>query len=140
MLLGPLTHPGLVGALAAAGHGSQVLLADGNYPHSTGAPPSVPRVHLNLRPGLLDVDQVLEVLLAAVPVEAAAVMTPGEGREVPAHTGYRAMLGDVDWRELGRLQFYDACRGPDLALVVATGDQRLYANLLLTLGVRGHES
>ncbi|WP_043502822.1 RbsD/FucU domain-containing protein [Georgenia sp. SUBG003] len=137
MLLGPLTHPGLAGTLAAAGHGSQVLLADGNYPHSTGARESVPRVHLNLRPGLLDVDQVLEVLLAAVPVEAAAVMTPGDGQEVPAHTGYRAVLGEVGWRELGRREFYDACRGPDLALVVATGDQRLYANLLLTLGVRG---
>ncbi|WP_418605716.1 RbsD/FucU domain-containing protein [Georgenia sp. SUBG003] len=45
--------------------------------------------------------------------------------------------GRTGWRELGRREFYDACRGPDLALVVATGDQRLYANLLLTLGVRG---
>lgn len=141
MLLGPLTHPGLVGALAAAGHGSQVLLADGNYPHSTGAPAGVPRVHLNLRPGLLDVDQVLEAVHAAVPVEAAAVMTPGDGQEVAAHHGYRRLLGDaVAWRELGRFEFYDACRGPDLAVVVATGDQRLYANLLLTLGVRGAES
>lgn len=137
MLLGPLTHPGLVHALASAGHGAQVLLADGNYPHSTGAPAGVPRIHLNLAPGLLDVDQVLEVLRAAVPIEAAAVMTPGAGEPVPAHQGYRAQLGEtVAWRELGRFEFYEACRGPDLAAVVATGDQRLYANLLLTLGVR----
>ena len=137
MLLGPLTHPGLVHVLASAGHGAQVLLADGNYPHSTGAPAGVPRIHLNLAPGLLGVDQVLEVLRAAVPIEAAAVMTPGGGESVPAHQGYRAQLGEaVAWRELGRFEFYEACRGPDLAAVVATGDQRLYANVLLTLGVR----
>jgi L-fucose mutarotase len=137
VLLGPLTHPGLVHALAAAGHGAQVLLADGNYPHSTGAAAAVPRIYLNLAPGLLDVDQVLQVLRAAVPIEAAAVMAPGGGETVPAHHGYRALLGErVAWRELGRFEFYEACRGPDLAAVVATGDQRLYANLLLTLGVR----
>ncbi|WP_318783043.1 RbsD/FucU domain-containing protein [Cellulosimicrobium sp. SH8] len=36
MLRYPLLHPGLIGALAGAGHGSRVLLADANYPHSTG--------------------------------------------------------------------------------------------------------
>ncbi|MFD1719677.1 RbsD/FucU family protein [Georgenia deserti] len=137
MLLGPLTHPGLIGALAAAGHGSQILLADGNYPAATGANRDATRIHLNLRPGLLDVDQVLAVVQQAVPLEAATVMTPGDGSEIPAHAAYRQALGgDVDFRELGRFEFYDACRGPDLAVVVATGDQRLYANLLLTIGVR----
>jgi len=140
-----LLHPGLVAALAAAGHGSRVLLADANYPHSTGARPGAARVHLNLRPGLLTVDQVLEVLLDAVPVESAAVMVPGgvagdvvaAGEEIPAHTGYRAMLGsDVGWDELDRFAFYDAARSDDVAVLVATGDQRVYANLLLTLGVR----
>lgn len=145
MLRYELLHPGLVGALAAAGHGSRVLLADANYPHSTGARAGVERVHLNLRPGLLTVDQVLEVLLDAVPVESAAVMVPGgvegdvvaAGEEIPAHTGYRELLGpDVGWQELDRFAFYDAARSDDVAVLVATGDQRVYANLLLTLGVR----
>ena len=145
MLRYELLHPGLVAALAAAGHGSRVLLADANYPHSTGARPGAARVHLNLRPGLLTVDQVLEVLLDAVPVESAAVMVPGGvagdvvavGEEIPAHTGYRAMLGDdVGWEELDRFAFYDAARSDDVAVLVATGDQRVYANLLLTIGVR----
>jgi hypothetical protein len=35
---------------------------------------------------------------------------------------------------LGRLDFYAACRESDLALCVATGDDRLYANVLLTIG------
>jgi L-fucose mutarotase len=38
---------------------------------------------------------------------------------------------------LGRFEFYDAACGPHLALAIATGDQRLYANILLTIGVRG---
>jgi L-fucose mutarotase len=35
---------------------------------------------------------------------------------------------------LGQLDFYAACRESDLALCVATGDDRLYANVLLTFG------
>ncbi|MBD5785386.1 RbsD or FucU transport [Cellulosimicrobium terreum] len=152
MLRYELLHPGLIGALAAAGHGSRILLADGNYPHSTGARAGAARVHLNLRPGLLTVDQVLEVLLDAVPVESATVMVPGgvdgdvaaAGEPVPAHAGYRtaltAVAGDVGWHELDRFAFYDAARADDVALLVATGDQRVYANLLLTIGVRQETS
>ena len=36
---------------------------------------------------------------------------------------------------LGRFPFYAAARGSDVALVIATGEQRVYANLLLTIGV-----
>jgi uncharacterized membrane protein YqgA involved in biofilm formation len=36
---------------------------------------------------------------------------------------------------LGRFEFYDMARGPDLVLAIATGEQRIYANLLLTIGV-----
>ena len=145
MLRYELLHPGMIGALAAAGHGSRVLLADANYPHSTGVRAGAERVHLGLRPGLLSVDQVLEVLLDAVPVESAAVMVPGgvdgdvvaAGEQIPAHAGYRELLGaGVGWHELDRFAFYAAARGDDVALLVATGDQRVYANLLLTIGVR----
>ena len=138
MLRYTLLHPGLAAALAAAGHGSQVLLADGNYPHSTGVRAGAERVPLNLRPGLLTVGLVLEVLVEAVPVESAVVMVPPAGEPpVPAHAGYRAALGPgVAWDELDRFAFYEAARSDDVALLVATGDQRVYANLLLTIGVR----
>jgi L-fucose mutarotase len=137
MLKGPLTHPILIGALAAAGHGSKVLIADGNYPHSTGAREGAVRIHLNLRPGLPTVDDVLDVLAQTIPIEAAAVMVPGGGKKMPAHDGYRLALADgVAWTELGRFEFYEACRTNDVAIVIATGEQRVYANLLLTIGVR----
>ena len=45
------------------------------------------------------------------------------------------MLGGIELERLERFPFYDAARGPDVALAIATGEQRLYANLLLTIGV-----
>ncbi len=48
---------------------------------------------------------------------------------------YRELLGpELELEPLGRLEFYAACREPDLAVCVATGDDRLYANVLLTIG------
>jgi L-fucose mutarotase len=35
---------------------------------------------------------------------------------------------------LARQDFYAACRAPELAVCVATGDGRHYANVLLTVG------
>ncbi|MDT5026106.1 MAG: L-fucose mutarotase, partial [Micromonosporaceae bacterium] len=70
MLRYPLTHPEIIGALAAAGHGSTVLLADANYPHATAVGPNARRVFLNLRAGQIPVDDVLATVLDAIPVEA----------------------------------------------------------------------
>ncbi|MDR3360018.1 MAG: RbsD/FucU family protein [Bifidobacteriaceae bacterium] len=138
MLTYRLIHPELLGGLAAAGHGSKILLVDGNYPHATGVAASARRVHLNLRPGLVSVPDVLEPLLSAVNVEAAAVMAAPDGGEAPAHRQYRELLADgVPLTTLERFAFYDAARRDDVALMVATADQRMCANLLLTLGVVG---
>lgn len=137
MLNQRLIHPPLLAALGAAGHGSQILLSDGNYPHSTGRKSTVPLVHLNLRPGMVDVDEVLDLLVEAIPIEAATVMVPSDGPPPQAHLSYRDRLGnEVEWKELGRAAFYEAARSSDLAVLVATGDMRHYANLLLTIGVR----
>lgn len=136
MLYGPLTHPPLLAAIAAAGHGSRILIADGNYPHSTGVNPAAERVFLNLRPGLATVDDVLSVLVEAIPLEAATVMVPPDATPVPAHEGFRAILGDLQWTEVERFAFYDLCQSADVAVLVATGEQRVYANVLLTVGVR----
>jgi L-fucose mutarotase len=52
----PLIHPSLLAALAACGHGGKVLIADANYSHSTNAHPRAALIHLNVRPGLVTVD------------------------------------------------------------------------------------
>jgi len=135
MLRFPLIHPPLLAALGAAGHGGRVLLADANYSHSTNVGPRAALIHLNLRPGLVTVDQVLEPVLAAAPVEAVHVMRPDDGGDPPVFARYRDLLGPgLPLQPLGRFDFYAACREPDLAVCVATGDDRLYANVLLTLG------
>lgn len=137
MLQYQLLHPEILAALGAAGHGGQVLIADGNYPFSTGSSPAARRVFLNLMPGMVGVTDVLQAIASAIPIEAARVMQPAEGPEPPIFDDFRALLPpEVELEALGRFDFYDAARGPDVALVVATGEQRLYANLLLTIGVR----
>jgi L-fucose mutarotase len=135
MLRFPLIHPPLLAALGAAGHGARVLIADANYSHATNVGPRAAVVYLNVRPGLVTVDQVLEPVLAAVPVEAVTVMRPDDGSTPEVWARYRELVGvDLELEQLGRLEFYAACREPDLAVCVATGDDRLYANVLLTVG------
>lgn len=135
MLHYSLIHPEILAALAGAGHGSTVLLADANYAHSTGTNPSAPVVHLNLRPGLVTVEQVLTALVGAAPFERATLMTPDDGSPSPCKDVYAALLGaDVVMDVVPRTAFRDACRSVDLALTVATGDDRYYTNVLLTIG------
>ena len=136
MLKYELTHPEILASLARAGHGSQVLIADGNYPFTTGSNPAAAHVYLNLTHGSAPVDDVLAILVDAVVIEAAHVMMPESGPEPPIFESFRCILGqEVDLQLLGRFAFYEAACGSDVALVIATGEQRIYANILLTLGV-----
>lgn len=135
MLRYPLIHPPLLGELARAGHGSVVLLADGNYPYATAVSPTVETIWLNLRPGQIPVDDVLETLLGVVPVEAARVMMTDTGEEPDIYRRFRSLLPAMPLQPVARSDFYATARGPELAVAVATGDRRLYANILLTIGV-----
>ncbi len=135
MLRSQLIHPEILRALGEAGHGSQILIADGNYPVATRTYPGARHVYLNLAPGLVTVTDVARVVAGAIPVEAAHVMMPESGPEPPIFAEFRELLPGVELQALGRFAFYDAARGPDLALAIATGEQRVYANLLLTIGV-----
>ncbi|HHV93451.1 MAG TPA: RbsD or FucU transport [Firmicutes bacterium] len=136
MLRGALLHPGILKSLGKAGHGSRVLIADGNYPFSTGSNPAADHVYLNLTPGIVSVTDVLKALVTAIPIEAAHVMVPPEGPEPPIFAEFREILGEgIELQPLGRFEFYDTARGQDTALVIATGEQRVWSNILLTIGV-----
>ncbi len=136
MLKTKLLHPEILAALGGAGHGAQILIADGNFPFGTGANPTARRVYLNLAPGLVAVTDVLRVLVDVIPIEAAQVMSPASGDEPPIFAEFRKLLPkEIALQPLGRFEFYDAAREPNTALVIATGEQRVYANLLLTIGV-----
>lgn len=138
MLRYTLTHPQILAALAAAGHGSRVLIADGHYPHTTAAGPNAAEVFLNLRPGTVSVTEVLEALVDAMDFEGAAVMAPPETEPTPEiFTDFARLLPHLELDHLDRFAFYDTAKSEDTALVIATGDVRTYANILLTLGVTG---
>jgi len=142
MLKTELIHPDLLRALASAGHGSQVLIADGHYPVATGAAPSAERIYLNLTRGTVDGPTVLRALLSAVEVESAILMAtaPPAPAEPEIWRTYhdefeRAGVQDVRIAQLERFGFYEAAKGDDVAIVIATGETAIYANLLLTIGV-----
>lgn len=135
MLQYKLLHPEILEALGQAGHGAMVLIADGNYPLATRSHRDAKRVYLNLAPDLVTATDVLRVLVEATPIEAAHVMTPDSGEEPAIFAEFRELLPGVELQPHGRFEFYDAARGPDLALAIATGERRIYANILLTIGV-----
>lgn len=135
MLKTKLLHPEIIGALGRMGHGSQVLIADGNFPFTTHSNPQATHVFLNLRPGLVTVTDVLDTLVAAIPVEAAHVMQPADGSTPPIFAEFNQLLPDIELIRTERFEFYDKAKSSDVGLVIATGEARIYANLLLTIGV-----
>jgi len=145
MLKTQLLHPQISAALARAGHTSKVLISDGNFPHSTRRGPNCELVYLNLTPGLVTVPDVLKVLVDAIPIELAEVMAPMRTgpyalKDDPEiYTEFRKLLKSSDVKgeltKLERFKFYDAAGTPDVCLTIATGEQRIYANILLTIGV-----
>lgn len=136
MIDAKLIQPQILSALGSAGHGSTILIPDGNYPFETGANPMAERVYLNLAPGIVSVTDVLEALLSVTPVEAAHVMARHDGAEPSIYADFRKLLPeDVELSPLERFTFYDEAKKEDCCLVIATGEQRIYANILLTIGV-----
>jgi L-fucose mutarotase len=145
VIQGKLIHPQILAALARAGHGSKVLISDGNYPHWTARGPNAEVVYLNLTPGLPGVSDVLRVLATAIPIEAASVMAtlksgPYALDKDPEIWGeFRELLKNADCRgeltQIERFAFYEAAGASDVCLTIATGEQRIYGNVLLTIGV-----
>jgi len=131
-----LLHPEILSALGRAGHGARVLIADGNYPLSTEAPPTAARVFLNLRRGLVTVSAVLEVLVESIPIEAVTLMEPPAGFPTEVQDDYRKILpASTPMTFRKRHDFYAEVKLPATTLAIATGEARRFANILLTIGV-----
>lgn len=132
-----IIHPDILRAVASAGHGSTILIADGNFPMSTAAPQEVPRVYLNLAPDTLSVTEILKHIVPAIPIESVTAPIPDDGAEPPIFPEYRAILPkDLEIHKVDRFGFYAAVKTPELALMIASGESRPYACILLTIGVR----
>jgi len=146
MLKHQLIHPQINAALGRAGHHARVLIADGNYPASSKKGLNAELVCLNLSPGIVTVSQVLRAILSAVPVDAINTMgIPGDDPyaqkgDPPVWKEYRKIIAEAGLKlklePIQKWDFYTQVESPDHVLTVQTGDQALWANVLLTLGCR----
>ena len=134
MLTGKCIHPELMRVVSLLGHGDKILIADGNYPlaSKTG---DAEKVWLGLRPGLPTVTDVLETLQSVINIESAQVMDPADGTTPEIFGEFQTMLGGMELHKLGRYEFYDACCQEGVKLAISTGEQRTFANILITVGV-----
>ena len=136
MLKSTILHPELLHGLSLCGHGSKILIADANFPVITKTPPTAKKIFLNITPGLVDATTILKLIIEIIPVESAAIMTTPDLVEQPIHTAYRSILGTIiSITGFKRMEFYECSENKETCLVIATGETRRFANLLLTVGV-----
>ncbi len=146
MLRTTLLHPEILKCCAQAGHHSKILIADGNYPAASKIGSRATLVSLQLTPGVPTVSQVLRAILAEVPIDVINTMGIDETDEYasqedpPVWQEYRQILDQCgSSRELEPIKkwdFYSAVQSDDHVLTIQTADQALWANLLLSVGVR----
>ena len=112
MLTTKLIHPEIMSALSYCGHGSKILIAD---------------------PGLPTVTDVLKAIHSVIEIEKAEVMIPGDGSTPEIFKEFEEELG-LPLSGVGRFEYYDLCCEPDVVLAISTGEKRVFANILLTVG------
>ncbi len=136
--LDPLLSPDLLRALRAMGHGDELVIADANYPAEAAGCPVI-RLDGHASPKVLDA--ILSVLpLDSFVPEAAFCMAVVDQPEAeqPIFEEFRALIRkhEGDAFRLGKLEryaFYE--RAEEAAVVVATGERRLYGNIILKKGI-----
>lgn len=134
MLKTTLIHPEIISALSFCGHGSKVLIADGNYPLQEKSG-NAKKVFLGISSGLPTVTEVLKAIHSVCEIEKAEVMVPEDGSEPAIFAEFREELDQMTLDGLDRYAFYDACMKNDAVyLAISTGEKRIYANILITIG------
>ncbi len=134
----PLLHADLLHALAAMGHGDELVIADANFPaasvgrrvlHAAGA----------TAPAMLDAVLTVFPLDTYVSPAALTMEVVGDPQAVPEAVREFATIftqHDLAEAEIGHLEreaFYERARSA--FAVVRTGELRPYGNILLVKGV-----
>ncbi|MCY3748849.1 MAG: ribose ABC transporter [Chloroflexi bacterium] len=134
----PLLGPDLLRILAAMGHGDELVIVDANFPAEANARRLV-------RLDDVRATRAAEAILSLLPLdeyvdEPAAVMAvvgdPDAEPEIWAEfrvIAETAQGGPVAFECVERFAFYERAR--HAFAIVATGERRLYGNLILTKGV-----
>ena len=146
MLKHQLIHSKINEVIGRAGHHAKILIADGNYPASTKKGPNAEVVCLNLSPGLVTVAQALRAVLSAVPIDVINTMgIPADDPyakhgEPPVWSEFRQIIKSagltIEMQPILKWDFYKAVESSDHVLTIQTGDQALWANVLLSIGCR----
>jgi L-fucose mutarotase len=134
--LSPLLSPDLLHVLASMGHGDEIVLADANFPAATHARRLVALAGA-------DAPQVLDAVLSVMPlddfVEQAAftMQVVSDPTSVPEVVqGFNTTLQRQGYGAsvpIERFAFYQ--RAAAAFAIVATGERRVYGNILLKKGV-----
>lgn len=135
MIKSEIIHPQLLAALARAGHKAQILVSDANYSFVTNSSPRAEIVYLNFVPGTVPSAQILAGVCKLINVEQATMMAWPDDFENAAHGEYIEILpAGTPLRRIDREEFYNSARSPDTLLVIASGETRRFANIILTVG------
>jgi len=135
----PLLGPGLLSILRSMGHGDEIVVADANFPAlSTGTPNRV------LRADGSDAVRLTQAIVSVLPLDdfvpaaafrMAVVDRPDEippiVRDFARVLGAAGYAGPIE--PIERHAFY--ARAKAAFAIVATGETRLYGNLILKKGV-----
>ncbi len=149
MLKTTLLHPDILRVCAQAGHHSKILIADGNYPAASKIGARAELVSLQLMPGVPTVAQVFHAILSEVPIDVINTMGVDQSDEYALNEDpdvwheYRQILqqhgSSRQLEPIMKWDFYEAVTSADHVLTIQTADQALWANLLLSVGVRTPE-
>lgn len=134
MIKSELIHPELLCSLAKCGHKTQVLIADSNYSVITNSPRQATVIYLNLTPGVVPATLILEKILTIINVEKAVLMAYPSDFINTIESEYRQILPEnCPIEYLPRQDFYNQVKSDQTLLVIASGEQRRFGNLLLTV-------
>ncbi len=134
MIKTEIIHPPLLNALARCGHKTQILIADANYAFAGNVAEETEIIWLNLSAGTVSAPLLLEKILAVINVERATMMAWPEDVQNTIASEYAALLsGTCQMDYLEREAFYSRVKSPLTRLVIASGETRLFANVLLTV-------
>jgi len=136
--LDPLLTPELLHVLRAMGHGDEIAIVDANYPAESAGPQVV-------RLDGVDATRALDAVLSVMPLDdfppeacwrMEVVGAPKE--EQPIFDEFRKVIAAREGAKfklasLERFAFYE--RANASYAIIATGERRLYGNIILKKGV-----
>lgn len=132
-----ILSPELLKILCEMGHGDEIVIADGNFPSENYGKRVV---RLDAADGV----KTLKAVLQMIPLDTYAtenfmlMALSGGDTEIPPiwaeyETVANGLDGNVRIKQLERFEFYD--RAKNAYAVIATGEEAVYANIIIKKGV-----